>query len=135
MKKKNRIFFRLRKPRIYYGKPSELEKMDPPDHVNILIKDSDACDLSVSVGDDVKSGQRIGISEGKPVFSTVTGRVKNIPYLVKKRSMLTGAYLTNARVQIDCGFVYCPACGSTNDFHSCDIHAQCHWRQCVWPKP
>ncbi len=30
-----------------------------------------------------------------------TGRVKKIPYLVKKRSMLTGAYLTDARVQID----------------------------------
>ena len=30
-----------------------------------------------------------------------TGQVKKIPYLVKKRSMLTGAYLTNARVEID----------------------------------
>ena len=30
-----------------------------------------------------------------------TGQVKKIPYLVKRRSMLTGAYLTNARVEID----------------------------------
>jgi preprotein translocase subunit SecD len=30
-----------------------------------------------------------------------TGRVSRIPYLIKKRSLLTGAYLTDARVQID----------------------------------
>ena len=30
-----------------------------------------------------------------------TGRVKKVPFLVKKRAELTGAYLTDARVQID----------------------------------
>ncbi|MBW1696938.1 MAG: protein translocase subunit SecD [Deltaproteobacteria bacterium] len=33
-----------------------------------------------------------------------THRVKKVPYLVKKRAVLTGAYLTDARVQIDSQF-------------------------------
>jgi len=55
---------------------------------------------------DIDSALKGSIPPGSELLYQVdenkeTGRVKKIPYLVKKRSMLTGAYLTNARVQID----------------------------------
>ncbi len=55
---------------------------------------------------DIDSALKGSVPPGSELLYQVdenkeTGRVKKIPYLVKKRSMLTGAYLTNARVQID----------------------------------
>ncbi len=37
----------------------------------------------------------------KVVYDPKTGRVRKIPYLLKKRALLTGQYITDARVQID----------------------------------
>jgi len=37
----------------------------------------------------------------KVTYDPATGRVQKIPYLLKKRALLTGQYITDARVQID----------------------------------
>ncbi len=55
-------------------------------------------DLNIALKGNIPPGSEI-LYEVKE--DPVTMRITKIPYLVKKRTLLTGAYLTDARVQID----------------------------------
>lgn len=55
-------------------------------------------DVNAAMSGNAPAGSQI-LYESKE--DPATHRVKKIPYLVKKRTSLTGAYLTDARVQID----------------------------------
>lgn len=79
MKNLRRIFPGILTPRILYNKPiGPVKKMSLPDRIMILIKQASSSEVSVSPGNRVNSGQRIGISEANPVFTTITGMVSSI---------------------------------------------------------
>jgi len=62
---------------------------------------SEGVDLNAAVGGDVPPGTEL-LYEVKE--DPATNRITRTPYLVQKRALLTGAYLTDARVQIDSQF-------------------------------
>ncbi len=55
-------------------------------------------DLSAALGGNVPAGSEVLYEVSR---DTETNRSLKTPYLIKKRALLTGAYLTDARVQID----------------------------------
>ncbi|MBU2521752.1 MAG: protein translocase subunit SecD, partial [Proteobacteria bacterium] len=58
-------------------------------------------DLEAALKGNIPAGSELLYQENE---DTATGRVIKSPYLVKKRTLLTGEYLTDARVQIDSEF-------------------------------
>jgi len=58
-------------------------------------------DLDAALKGNIPAGSELLYQDNE---DTATGRVIKSPYLVKKRTLLTGEYLTDARVQIDSQF-------------------------------
>lgn len=61
----------------------------------------DVNDLDSALKGDVPAGREILY---QIIENPETGRVRKVPFLVKKRAVLTGAYLADARVQIESQF-------------------------------
>ncbi|MBN2040853.1 MAG: 4Fe-4S dicluster domain-containing protein [Spirochaetes bacterium] len=76
----NKSILGIRNPRILYSTPIELEKKNLSERgrVVLLVKISADSGVSVSIGEKVKTGRKIGYTENRYIFSTITGEVKKI---------------------------------------------------------